>query len=473
LISFTLGAVSFSLQVKDFQSTNVYYGERVVVGRVIEKKTDGKSHAVVLDNLSVDGDEVEGKIIVYVPDAAYEGLSLSKETLMLGTVQTNVDLLGEYGFRGYVIDEDVRYTMNTAKCVVVGDDFNVFLEIRNRLEKVVVQGMDETPAAVTIATLTGNTTFIEEGLLRNIRRGGIAHIFAVSGLHVGALYAFCLWIISKTKLRLTPKTVRFILVAFVLVFYGGICGFSASVIRATVMCLLLYFAKLVGLGSDTLETVSVAAIVVLLLSPVSLFTVGFQLSFAACVGIVLLSRPISKVMYFTGDFITHKVFRKPKKAFVLEEDTHPLNVRQRVVRAVVSFLSVTVSAQLATLPIQIAAFKQISVWSLLLNVMFVPLIGALFSALLIFVFLACILPTAWCGVVLYLPNVVWSALFLPFEAYSFAAFSISVFPVWAMVAYYVSLSFCSGKWNLPKWIMATISSLFLTVGIVIFILANV
>ena len=472
LISFILGASCFAWQVKSFQSTTIYHGEYAVFGKVIEKETDGKTCAVVLDNLSVDGENTKGTLTAYVSLSDYDCLSLSDEILVKGILRTKTQLLGDYGFRGYAVEENARYVMNVDECNVLDKDFDLFLSIRARMEKVIRAGMDDTPAAVTIASLIGNTSWIEEGLLDNIRRGGIAHIFAVSGLHVGALYGFCLFLMSKTKLRNTPKYVRFIILAVVLLSYGGICGYSASVIRAIVMCLLFYLSKLTGLGNDFLETISAAMIVVLLLSPVSLFTVGFQLSFAACFGLALFSRPIRKMLYALGDFCKYTVFRRKRKPFVLEEDTHPLNNLQRIERAVVSFISATVAAQIATTPIQIAVFGYLSAWSMLLNCLFVPIVSAAFSVLLLFVVVACCLPVACSYVVLFVPNAVWSALLLLFESVTFSSVSILHFPAWAFCSYYTSAILCCGRWNAPKWLLYLLAVLFAAVCICILVLAN-
>lgn len=472
-VSFTLGAFVFSWRIQAFQSTQNYNGAYTVSGKVIEMETDGDTFVVVVDNLFIEGRKEKGTLTAYLSEETYHTLALSQEVALYGELQTRTDLITDHGFRAYAVEENARYTMTADSGVVLGNDFDLFLSIRKRVETVVRAGMDETPASVTIATLTGNTSFIEEGLLDNIRRGGIAHIFAVSGLHVGALYGFCLWIIERTRLCLTPKAVRFFLLTAILIFYGGICGYSASVVRAIVTCLLFYFTKLTGLRNDALETASLSAIVVLLLSPVSLFTVGFQLSFSAFFGIVLLSRPITKCLYGLGDFIRYTLLRKERKPFVLEEDTHPLNNWQRFARFSVSIVSSTVAAQIATLPLQMLTFGYLSVFSLLLNCLFVPIVCALFSTLLTFVFIACCLPVACSFVVLYIPNAVWSALLLVFEGITFTATNTVVFPTSAVCSYYLSAVFCSGKWNVSKRITRILAITFALMCICTLVVVNV
>ena len=472
ILAFSLGAGAFALQMNAYQKTTQYNGEYTVIGRVVEKETDGSSYLLIMDNLSVSGEKAKGTLTAYVSKSTYENITRAQELVLRGNLQTKTELLGDYGFRAYAVEENARYIMNVDGCQVVNSRFNVFLAIRNRFERVLFAGMDETPASVMFATLTGNTSLIEEGLLGNIRRGGIAHIFAVSGLHVGALYGFCLLLISKTKLRKTPKIVRFFIVLFTLVFYGGICGYSSSVIRAIVMCMLFYLTKLTGFVNDGLETVSLSMIIVLLLSPTSLFTVGFQLSFSACYGIILLSRPLTKAFYKAGDFIKYDICRKKRKPFVLEENTHPLNNWQRLARLVVGFLSVTISAQIATTPIQIASFGYFSPWSFLLNCLFVPMISVAFSVLLAFCVVASCLPIVCSKVVLFVPNTVWSTLLLAFESTFFSAWEIASFPIGAFVAYYFSVALCSGRWNIPKWILIVFAILFAIACACILVFAN-
>ena len=289
-----------------------------------------------------------------------------------------------------------------------------------------------------------------------MRYGGIAHVFAVSGLHVGALYAFCMLLTKKTALRKTAKPIRFLLVALTLLFYGGICGFSASVVRATVLCLVSYFAKLIGTAFDKFEVLGLSAIFILLLSPAELFGVGFQLSFLACLGIFLWTRPLEKWGNRVCDETKKRLFavmarkdgeriKNTKKA-----DGLFLSMAGKFRKKSMAFLSVSTAAQIATAPVLLQSFGYISGWSLLLNCIFVPFIGVIFSVLLSLVALSCVLPLSCSAVLLYLPNAVWSAVLLLFEAFDFSLFAIRgvTLSAGALACYYLALTFFSDKWNL-------------------------
>ncbi len=461
---FFIGFFGFSWQVQRFTAGENRGGEGYVSGRVIEKREySANSTGLVLDRLEIDGIAEKGQLIAYLPTSSCEEIELSDEVLLYGRVEMQSMLRGQ-DFQAKRLKSNLRFVVRGESVEITGHKFDLFLLLRARAEKAIEAGMDEEPAAVTQAVLFGNTYAIEEELYDNIRMGGIAHIFAVSGLHIGALFGFCLLIFKKMPLRRLSKSSRFAMLACILLFYAGVCGFSSSVLRATVMCLIAYATKLIGIKSDLLESIGAAAICILLASPASLFEIGFQLSFAACLGIAILTRPIGQVFDEMGNFVK-KRFCKP--AAEEDEDTKPLGVGEQAYRAVSSFLSVSLAAQIFTAPLLLYYFGYLSGAALLLNCLFVPLIGALFGAVLLLVAIGCILPLSAAGVVLFLPNLLWSVLLLLFAFVDFSAFAITGLRIFAgaFAPYYTACSFCSDKWNLKRRIKI-LCFFVLTVGMV-------
>ena len=437
VFAFLIGMGAFGLHVYAYESGGKYNGDFFVVGRVEEYGLEGELCRVRLSGLEIDGNEEKGILVAYLPYTYAENLHLGDTLAMQGKVmRETLDFADEYF--AYTMENDQRFQMRVDGVVKIGYEFRLFSSIRERITQVIYAGMDETPAAVTVAILTGDARLIDEGLLDNVRYGGIAHIFAVSGLHVGVLYGFCMALMKTKALKRTPKFLRFALVAATLLFYGGICGFSSSVLRATVTCLIAYAARLIGLSTDSGESIGAAALTVMLLSPVSLFTAGFQLSFAACFGIVWLF-PIMK-----------KAWIKP--APTLDDgNIAPLTLWQKAKHEGISFFAVTLSAQIATAPIQLIAFGYLSAWSLFLNCLFVPLISALFSLLLILVALACLVPISWAAAILYLPNMLWTVLLLAFQTLDFSKLAITGVQINATMAvcYYILCLLSTDKFNLP------------------------
>lgn len=453
---FCFGFAAFKSRVLEFTDAPQYNSTAEVVGIVKEKKLTDYMLVLELDDLQINGEAQDGRMTAYFAKDFSDEIQIADVVCVDGVVTTDMSFFDEYGFRAYSLSDDVRFSLKKAENLEVLDHkFDPFATVRNRMERTVYAGMDETPAAVTMAVLTGDTSGIDNDLLENVRMGGIAHIFAVSGLHVGALYAFCLLLRRKTPLKKLSKPLQFILLALVLCFYAGVCGFTASVVRALVLCLVNDARKGLGVKNDLLETLGLSAFLILFINPIELFCVGFQLSFAACLGIAFLTKPIGHVFdetYNRGVLLFAGKNRERVLQRRKEREDLPPTLWESVRRGFFSLLAVSFATQIATAPILLHSFGYVSCWAFLLNLLFVPLISTAFSLLLIFVFIACVLPASAASVVLYLPSMLWSAVLLIFEAFDFSDFMIRGFSltVGGVICYYLACTFSSDKWNVSK-----------------------
>jgi competence protein ComEC len=190
-------------------------------------------------------------------------------------------------------------------------------------------------------------------------RTGIAHLLAISGLHIGMVgtLAFLLfrYVLARSQ--------RILLMAWVtrgaalmsilpVVFYGFLAGMSPATQRAVIMVIVFLLALLFEREQDSINTLAVAAMVILIISPTALFEISFQLSFAAVFAILyaLTSLP-----------------------FVSELRSHPPAVYKRLAL----FVVVSAAAILGTLPITLYYFNQTSLIGLFTNCVMVPLVGCL------------------------------------------------------------------------------------------------
>lgn len=454
-VCFFVGLFSFSLQYARFFDGDHLEGEGYVAGRVVEKREYEDHTALVLDDILIGEERVHGNLVAYLPASFGKTVKLSDTLVAYGEIEA-IEVDGEsFGLAARDFGDEIRFKTWSDEAIVTGNEFDLFLFLRARAETVIAEGMDETPATVMRAALFGDTDAIDEALYENIRRGGIAHIFAVSGLHVGALFGFCLMLLKKTPLRRLPKALQFVLLTGLLFLYAGICGFSASVVRASIICLIAYAATLLGVKTDLTESLGAAAICILLITPSALFEVGFQLSFAACFGIAFLSKPIGQVFDEMAKLWSRLFPRKPTEAEIEaaeNDDTMPPGLCARIWRSASSFLSASLGAQIFTSPLLLYYFGYISGWALLLNCIFVPFISAVFSLLLSLVFAACLLPVEFAAIVLYVPNVIWSGVLLAFQTMDFSTFAVSglKISVPACIVYFAGCSFLSDKWNIAK-----------------------
>lgn len=455
-LSFYLGATSFAVKASDYRDSATYSGEYSVTGVVVEKNRSSGGGTIVFNRLTIDGTEEKGKLSLFLYQEDFDALQYCDEVSLQMELRTNTRLTGVYGFRAEAIADKKLYTGSEVYSYeVVGKSFSPGVYLRGRIESALYEGMGEESAAVVSAILLGNTSGIDEGLLQNIRYGGVAHIFAVSGLHIGAVFAFCLLLFRRNRI---PAPIRFAIIGFVLLMYGGVCGYSASVIRAIVTCMVFYGCTLLGVKYDPLESLSLSAYIVFAIFPTLLLGVGAQLSFCACLGILLLLRPLREGIEFlifgALSLVKYRLLRlsKPLPVDMFREDTGPKPLPRQFAEKAVTFVSASLAAQVGTTPILYTAFGYLSVISLLMNCVFVPLITIGFAPILAAVVLSLLFPFLK-GALLYVLDVIISLLMLPFHAIDFSGGILSSISLGTatILCCYMAVMFASDKINVPKW----------------------
>lgn len=441
LACFSAGAFAFFSEISRFSDAERISGKHTVVGTVEEKVDYAWSSRLLLSSLTVDGKRTEGRLVATLSPSSAENIRLADRISLYGETETDLSLAGRYGFAAENAEKGIRYRARPDAVSVIGREKDVFLQIRARLKDRLYAGMDDESAAMTYALLIGDTAGIEAGLYENIRYGGISHIFSVSGLNVGALYAVMLAIGKRRPFCRLPAAVRFFPTAGLLVTYAGVCGFSPSVLRAVVMCLVSSLSSLVGVKADMLENTGVAALVLLAVHPVRLFDAGFGLSFAACLGIGVFARTFSAAA-------GRVLFVGPRNR------EHPEGVFLRMRRAASEFVGVSLAAQVGTAPLLAANFGYLSLWSLALNCFFVPLTEALFFALLALAFAVLLLPAFAAPVLLYVPSVIWSGAMLFFHAVDCSLVAEMPKSAGAAVLFLCFFVLCSEKIRMGKGVRA-------------------
>lgn len=313
---------------------------------------------LILKNCSVQHVALDGRIMAYLGDEA-----------------------GEYCEKGYTVDfysalasenlfTDGEISLNAQNgikyyCSVTGGmrsewGFSLFGTVNGAIRRALFDNLDKETAAVCFAMLTGDSSAISEGTLTSFRYGGVAHLFAVSGLHIGVIFGALTVIFKKIPLnRFVSAGIR----VAVIIIYAGVCNFTPSSVRATVMCGVAAFAGAAYVKNDSLNALSFAAYIVLLINPLYLFGAGFLLSFGAALGIIMLRHTTVRMFGFLPSKMADGV-------------------------------STGLSAQLVTAPIQFACFGYVSWAGLILNIIIIPVISVAFLLLFFCTFFAVIIPPA-------------------------------------------------------------------------------
>lgn len=477
-LAFFVGAFSF-LCYRAAYTNGTVFGTKSVVARLDSRADYTDYTRFVFEEVFFDGEEAEGKLVLYLSaydrdNALYGNAEEGDKAEFTAEISTDtswvkVDESGETKSRVYYWREKIRFRATEVKDArIVGDDSRLFERLRARLKRTLFSAMNDDAAAVSYALLTGETSETDEGLLENIRYGGVAHIFAVSGLHMGALFAFLVSVFRRKTFSSVPFFVRWAICAALLIFYGGVCGYSASVVRATVTCLVFYADSMLGLKRDGVENLGLAACVVLLISPVSLFDAGFLLSFASAAGILLFSAPSERLALSAFYFLRDKsrAIKRSKASSdangnaptsaqteetpIVAEKSEETKAKvgssffhsaifKKAAKSLLTLACASFSATIATLPVLVHSFSYASVAGVFLNLLVVPAVSAAFPVFVALAFASCIvLPLA--PYILFLPSLIVSLFTTFFYAFDFSSFTVALpSSNFAAVCYYAVL----------------------------------
>ena len=230
-------------------------------------------------------------------------------------------------------------------------DFRILIEqLRHKINKKIENCLSDSTAAIAKALITGNTAGISNDLRANFSNSGIAHILAISGLHIGIIGFFIFWIFRilfccfpKIAMYYDSKKIAAIFSWLIVLIYLYISGRSIPSIRAFFMHSLIMIAILLNRTAITMRSVAIAATIIITFSPESILFPSFQMSFSAVIALVAFFENREAPKNFLGKF----------------RDT----------------IITTLIASAATTLFSINSFNQLTLNSLLANLVAVPLMS--------------------------------------------------------------------------------------------------
>lgn len=217
---------------------------------------------------------------------------------------------------------------------------------RDRLLQILQDsGLSEEEFGIGAAILLGYDESLPTQVRQSFVAAGAMHILCVSGMHVGIVYllaSFFLGLLGRGKKAAAAKK---LVLLFLIWFYALITGLSPSVMRSALMISFLIVGELIRRKGFALNSIAASAFVLLLIDPNNLYAIGFQLSYIAVVGIVLLQKPIYKLLYV---------------------ENKPLDKLWEIT-------AVSLAAQIATMPFTVYYFNQFTPYFWLSNIFMTPL----------------------------------------------------------------------------------------------------
>lgn len=204
---------------------------------------------------------------------------------------------------------------------------------------------EEQEQAIAMALILGVTDGIDTDLVNAYSASGAMHVLAVSGLHVGIIYALILFLLKPLRKHSWSRWTIAVISLVCLWSFAFVTGLSPSVLRAVTMFSFVAVARPFGIRTNIYNTLAASAFALLLYNPYLIMSVGFQLSYLAVIGIVSLQRPIYLLLEFDS-WLGNWVWQ---------------------------ITCISIAAQLTTFSLGLLYFHQFPVYFLISNLFVIPL----------------------------------------------------------------------------------------------------
>ncbi len=333
-----------------------YHGTGIIVSEVLEKEgwyqfrvrlKEGYVLVKTRNNQLLYGDEITVTCEIYRPES-FEGFDYPKYLMMKRAHAACKDPFAQKISEGHGIAI-----------------YQTLLQVKKRVMMLFAEKLPIPHAPFMAGLIVGGTNGFPSDVLQDFQRTGASHIVAVSGSNVAIVISLCIAFLTTLSVR---RKHRFYLITLGLIAFTMITGFQSSIVRAVFMGWLVILAQSIGRVPNTRNSIIFAGVLLVMINPLVLrYDVGFQLSFAATIGLVY-------GMKVTEEF-------------------------QRYLGVFAQYILPTIIAYFWTLPITLLSFGTVSIIAPAVNMMIAPLLpfGMLAGALIIAV--------GW------IPGVEWVATF--------------------------------------------------------------
>ncbi len=238
-----------------------------------------------------------------------------------------------------------NYSYNTAKINIKHPGSNIKNQITKEIEKKYTHNQD---SEFIKAIILGDKKELPKELKHSYSQSGAMHILALSGLHTGIIYSMINLLLYILNFSYKKRILKIILSGIILIIYCHITGYSPSVLRATIMIICYNLITFYCRGYSKYTILLFTALILLLINPNNISSIGFMLSFSAMIGIIVISPIITKAL----------------------EIRH---LRNKIYKYITSLVSISISCQITTLPITLYIFGNYSPTFIITNLIAIPL----------------------------------------------------------------------------------------------------
>ncbi|UCH65095.1 MAG: DNA internalization-related competence protein ComEC/Rec2 [Ignavibacterium sp.] len=301
--------------------------------------------------------------------------------------------------------------------VIIDEDSNFFKNAIFQSRKYIDEQIRKLHSTETASLLRGlllaDRKEIDKETKTQFINSGVVHVLAVSGLHVGFIALIIILLFGRFNIYFRSLLTIIGLIAFML-----LTGVPPSVFRATVMAVVIIVAFLTNRTTNIFNSLAIAALIILTVNPYEIYSPGFQLSFSAVLAIGAIYPHISTAV-------------------------NKLHIKSKIIKYVLLFFGVSLSAQLGTLPFTVFYFGKLSVIALLSNLIVIPAIGVIIALAVTTLLINSLLPVV--ASFYAVTNDTITSLLLSFINYtgelSYSHIKIPAYSVYDAVIFYLFLIF--------------------------------
>lgn len=283
-----------------------------------------------------------------------------------------------FSYKEYLKTLKIHGTIQVSKYDVIENNYiNIFKIFCNNLRTGIENKIyyifeyDSITSNIITALVLGDTSKIDEDIYDNFKNASISHILAISGLHI----TYLILGITKAFNKIVGKKNSYIITILILIIYINITDFSPSILRASIMAIILYVSKLVYRKNDLLTTLAISCLIILIYNPYLITSVGFIYSYFGTIGIILFQKNILKILKSiflkkTENFSKIRSNKNNKIRKILNKISKKNQIKIfKIFIKIIEISSVTLSASIMIIPISLYNFNTLSIYFLISNIL--------------------------------------------------------------------------------------------------------
>ena len=374
---FLLGAITYQINLPEFQNNHYSQNdsmdlkENILQLKIKEVlKSDTYNSKYIAEVIAINNNYFDGKILLNIKRDSFEKIFNIDDLLLISSKLKKISAPlnpHQFDYSAYMKSLGIYNQVHSSQRTILNQSKGN-PTLRGQADKVrsyLIQKLKKSPLtpnviAIVQALILGQKKDINKQLYNNYSAAGAIHILAVSGLHVGIIYFILIAFLRPFKNLFKHELIISIIMVISLWGFAFLTGLSPSVIRAVTMFSFFAFAKAINRETNGINTLFLSYFILLIINPLWLFYVGFQLSYLAVFFILWLLPLFNKIYY-------------PKNYFV---------------KKIWDIFTVTLAAQLGIIPLSIYYFHQFPGLFFITNLIILPFLGILLGGGIILIFLS-------------------------------------------------------------------------------------